>query len=236
VRTTRRERMRDATLREIKQVARAHLQEHGPAGISLRGIARSMGMTAPALYRYFGGLNDLLAAMIEDYTNEMCDAMEAARDALPADDVAHRLLVVTRTFRRWGLDHRPEFSLIFGAPMPGFSVPEEGGIHDAGTRCGGIFLGLLVALWRQQPFPLPPDDQVPPALGRQMTDFAVAWGAEEGEIPLGLLRLYVAGWVRLYGLVAMEIFGQVDFMLSDVEPLFEAELHDLAVMLGIKAM
>jgi AcrR family transcriptional regulator len=228
--------MRDATLREIKEVARAHLREHGPAGISLRGIARDIGMTAPALYRYFGGLDDLLAAMIADYTNEMCDAMEAARDALPAEEVAHRLVVVTRAFRHWGLGHRPEFSLVFGAPVPGFSVPEEGGVQAAGARCGGIFLGLLLALYRQRPFPIPADDQVPPELGRQLTDFATTWGAEEGEVPLGLLRLYVAAWVRLYGLVAMEIFGQVDFMFQDAEPLFEAELHDLAVMLGIKAM
>jgi hypothetical protein len=161
--------------------------------------------------------------------------MEAARDALPADDVAGRLVAVTWAFRRWGLDHRPEFSMVFGAPVPGLDLA-KGGVRHAGTRWGGIFLGLIVDLWRRQPFPIPADEEIPPALGRQLMDFAVAWGAEEGEIPLGLLRLYVAGWVRLYGLVAMEIFGQVDFMLHDVEPLFEAELHGLAVMLGIKTM
>lgn len=129
--TTRRERMRDATLLEIKEVAREHLRAHGPSGISLRGIARDLGMTAPALYRYYASLDDLLTAMIETYTNEICDAMEAARDAMPADDLGGRLVAVTRAFRRWSLDHRPEFAMVFGAPVPGYTEPEEGGVHQA---------------------------------------------------------------------------------------------------------
>jgi AcrR family transcriptional regulator len=80
--TTRRERLRDATLLEIKEIAREHLRAHGPAGISLRGIARDIGMTAPALYRCYSSLDDLLAAMTETYTHELSDTMEAARDAL----------------------------------------------------------------------------------------------------------------------------------------------------------
>jgi AcrR family transcriptional regulator len=80
--TTRRERLRDATLLEIKEIAREHLRAHGPAGISPRGIARDIGMTAPALYRCYSSLDDLLAAMTETYTHEVSDTMEAARDAL----------------------------------------------------------------------------------------------------------------------------------------------------------
>src|SRR5690349_21605931 len=125
VTTTRRERMRDATLQEIKEVAREHLRAHGPSGISLRAIARDIGMTAPALYRYYAGLDDLLAAMIETYIDEMCDAMEATRDGLPASDVGGRLVAVTRTFRAWAREHTPEFTMVFGAPLPGFSPPSD---------------------------------------------------------------------------------------------------------------
>lgn len=225
--TTRRERVRDATLREIKEAARAHLREHGPAGISLRGVARDIGMTAPALYRYFGGLDDLHAAMIEDYTNEISDAMEAARDALPPEDVGGRLIAVCRAFRRWALDHRPEFAMVFGAPVPGFSPPDECDL--ATDRFGGIFLALLAELWRRRPFPVPADDELPPALLSQL----VAFADRTPDTPVGVVRAYAAGWVRLYGLVTMEVFGRVAF-LADAEPLFEAELHDLGVMLGIK--
>jgi AcrR family transcriptional regulator len=232
---SRRERMRDATLQEIKEVAREHLRAHGPSGISLRGIARVIGMTAPALYRYFSGLDDLLAAMIETYTNEICDAMEAARDELPDDDIGGRLVAVTRTFRQWALEHRPEFTMVFGAPVPGFTRPEDaGGMDEAGARFGGIFFTLFAELWRRQPFPVPSDEEIPPVLRRELERFAASCGADEAGVPLGVIRMYAASWVRLYGMVAMEIFGQVEYLVEDAEPLFEAELADLARAVGLK--
>jgi AcrR family transcriptional regulator len=226
--------MRDATLLEIKQVAREHLRTHGPSGISLRGIARDIGMTAPALYRYYASLDDLLAAMIETYTNEMSDAMEAARDALPEEDLGGRLVAVTRAFRRWALDHAAEFTMVFGAPVPGFSEPEEGGVREAGGRLGGIFFTLFAELWRQRPFPVPAEEEIVPELRRQLRIFAAECGADEAGVPLGVIRLYASSWVRLYGLVTMEIFGHVHFLLEDAEPLFEAELTDLGRIIGLK--
>jgi AcrR family transcriptional regulator len=231
--TTRRERLRDATLLEIKEVAREHLRAHGPAGISLRGIARDIGMTAPALYRYYAGLDDLLAAMIETYTHELSDAMEAARDALPADDVGGRLVAVTRAFRWWALDHRPEFTMIYGAPVPGFSTPEEGGIREAGGRLAGVFFTLFAELWQRAPFPIPSDEEITPELRRQLEVFSAGCGPEVAGMPIGVIRLYAAAWVRLYGLVTMEIFGHVHYLMEDAEPFFEAELADLGRMIGL---
>ncbi|GLY90235.1 TetR/AcrR family transcriptional regulator [Actinoallomurus iriomotensis] len=232
--TTRRERMRDATLLEIKEVAREHLRVQGPSGISLRGIARDLGMTAPALYRYYASLDDLLAAMIETYTNEMCDAMEVARDALPADDLGGRLVAVTRAFRSWSLEHRAEFAMVFGAPVPGFTEPEEAGVQRAGGRLGAIFFALFFEIWRRQPFPVPPDEEIPPALRRQLRLFATACRGEDDDAPLGVIRLFAGSWVRLYGLVAIEVFGHMDFMIDDMNPLFEAELNDLAKTIELK--
>jgi AcrR family transcriptional regulator len=232
--TTRRERLRDATLLEIKEVARGHLRTHGPGGISLRGIARDIGMTAPALYRYYSSLDDLLAAMIETYTHEMSDAMEAARDALPAEDVGGRLVAVTRAFRSWALDHRPEFTMVYGAPVPGFSTQEEGGVREAGGRLGGVFFSLFAELWQRQPFPVPSDAEIAPKLRRQLEVFAAECGADVAGVPIGVVRLFTSAWVRLYGLVAMEIFGHVHFLLEDAEPFFEAELADLGRMIGLK--
>jgi AcrR family transcriptional regulator len=234
VTTTRRERLRDATLHEIKEAAREHLRAHGPSGISLRGIARDIGMTAPALYRYYASLDDLLEALIESYTNEISDAMEAARDALPADDLAGRLVAVTQAFRHWALGHKPEFTMVFGAPVPGFSRADEGGVRAAGGRFGRIFFVLLAELWRRQPFPVPADEEITPALRCQLLAFAASGGADEDDVPLGLIRLYAACWIRLYGLVTMEVFGHVRFLLQDAEPLFEAELADIGRILGIK--
>ena len=230
---TRRERLRDSTLTEIKEAARQHLRTEGPAGISLRGIARAIGMTAPALYRYYGGLGDLLAAMIDGYVNEVSDAMEAARDALPEDDIGGRLVAVTRTFRRWALDNRPEFGMVFGEPLPGYRPEPKGNPEAAGARFGGIFFALFVELWQRQPFPVPADEEIPEQLRSQLGSFAAMCGLEDTGLPLGVIRLYAGAWVRLYGLVTMEVFGHVSFLLDDPEALFEAELAELANTLGV---
>ncbi|MGH3375796.1 MAG: TetR/AcrR family transcriptional regulator [Actinoallomurus sp.] len=232
--TTRRERMRDATQQEIKEVAREHLRAHGPSGISLRGIARDIGMTAPALYRYYAGLDDLLSAMIETYTNEMCDAMEAARDTLPPDDIGGRLVAVTRAFRQWALAYTPEFTMVFGAPLPGLDHPDKDGVHESGERFGGIFFSLIAVLWQLQPFPVPAGEDIPPALRRQLEHFATECGADAAGLPIGVIRVYASAWIRLYGMVAMEIFGHVHFLVEDAEALFEAELADLSQAMGLE--
>ncbi|GAA4626452.1 TetR/AcrR family transcriptional regulator [Actinoallomurus vinaceus] len=232
--TTRRERMREATVREIQEAARRHLRAHGPSGISLRAIARDMGMTAPALYRYYASLDDLIAAMIEGYKGEIRETVEAARDTMPAEDLSGRLAEASRAFRHWALDHRPEFTMIFGAPLPGYEPPaKDGGPSPMGF--GAVFFTMLADLWERERFPVPADEDIPPALRDQLLHFAKACGLDRAGIPLGLIRLYAAAWVRLYGLVAMEAFGHVKFMLDDGAPLFEAELADMFTSLGLES-
>src|SRR5687768_13452672 len=116
----RRERVRERTLAEIKELARIQLVAGGPAGVSLRAIARDMGMTAAALYRYFPALDALVIELCTDLFDEVRTACEAARDALdPAADPVERLVVMARALRTWALAHRPEATLIFGPPVPG---------------------------------------------------------------------------------------------------------------------
>src|SRR3989442_2870030 len=110
-RPSRRARVRAATVREIKDAARRVLVASGPDGLALRAIARDMGMTAPALYRYFPSREELLTALVADLYHELTDAMETAGDALPAGDLPGRLTAVSRTFRQWSLDHPREFAL-----------------------------------------------------------------------------------------------------------------------------
>lgn len=229
--TTRRERMRDATSQEIREVARAQLRAHGVPGISLRAIAREMGMTAPALYRYYPGLGALVAAMKRSYKDEMRAALEAARDAVPADDVGGRLVAASRAFRRWALDHSAEFALVFGAPVPGIEEPPEAASEE-GADFGEVFFTLLAELWHRERFPVQADERIPQPLRERLADFVVRCGLDGYGLPLGVVRMFAGAWVRLYGLVAMEVFGHVHFMFDDGEALFEAELADLGRDLG----
>jgi len=226
---TRRERLREATLAEIKDVARRFLVSEGPSAISLRAIAREIGMTAPGLYRYFGSREDLVDDLVADFFQELCGEMEHARDAEAADDLAGRLLAVSRAFRAWAVAHPAEFGLVFGTPMPAMGVPPPDG-DDAGARFEGIFLELFVELWRRRPFPVPSAGEMDQSLLRQLRVFGDQTGA---GLPVGAVMMFVTCWIRLYGVVAMEVFGHLRFCLEDAQPMFEQALEELSGMLGI---
>jgi AcrR family transcriptional regulator len=229
---SRRERLRTATLGEIKDVARRLLVQEGPAGISLRAIAREMGMTAPALYRYYPNLEELVGGLCADLYDEASAALEHARDTCGSTDPAERLLTVSREFRRWSVAHPAEFGLMFASPMPGLSggkLDPQTPVDHAGMRFAGVFLGLFVELWRRAPFETTPADELPPALRWQLEAYVDATGL---HLPAGAAQLFLSCWIRLFGIVSMEVFGHLHFALTDVEPMFEAELASAARLLA----
>lgn len=225
--TSRRDRLREQTAGQIKEVARRQLVEHGPAGIALRAIAREMGMTAPGLYRYYSSLEDLVTALIVDCYAEVTAQMERARDAAPSEDLPSRLLAVSRAFRYWSVSHPAEFGLIFGAPMPGFARPPEGPAEEAGARFGQVFRDVFIQLWLHQPFPTPDPAELDPRLPAELQRIPA------GSLGSGELYVFVACWVRLYGAVAMEVFGQLRWAVEEGEALFETELRQLSLLLGM---
>src|SRR6266487_4929755 len=121
---TRRARQRAAAIEEIKALARRQLAEQGPGALSLRAIAREMGTAPSALYRYFPSHSDLVTVLCVEAYDSLAAALVAARDAVPAGDHGGRWLAVCHSFRRWSLDHRADFALIFGTPLPGYQAPE----------------------------------------------------------------------------------------------------------------
>jgi len=212
----RRARLRTATSAEIKDTGRRLLVTGGPAAVSLRAIAREMGMTAPAIYRYFASLDALVLAIVTDLFEELRAAVEATAaahaDAPPLDRVAH----MARGFRRWSLAHPAEFALMFGSPMPGVTPPCSPA-SEAGARFGETFFTVLGEHLAQHPLPAAPD-AVDPGLFRPYLE---TFG---DRFPLPVVYLFVASWTRLYGMVAMEVFGHLQWAMTDIEPLFEREL------------
>jgi AcrR family transcriptional regulator len=220
---TRRERLRTATVTEIKQAARRLLVAGGPTAISLRAIARDMGMTAPAIYRYFPSLDALVLELTEDLYEEMREHTQAAGDEVPESDPVRRLAVLSRAFRHWSLAHPGEFALMFGNPVPGVSAFEDGcnDLDHPGARFGRPFLEAMTTLWHAKPFPTPPLEVIIERVGPQLTPYQRMVGE---EIPLEVIYAYLSAWTRLYGMVAMEVFGHLQWALVSLEPLFELEL------------
>src|SRR3954449_3014255 len=143
---SRRDRVRADTVREIKDTARRILVEHGGEGFALRAIAREMGMTAPALYRYFDSRENLVAHVVADLYEELCAHLEAARGAADPATPPAQLLACSRAFRRWAIGHHQEFGLLFGSAGDGV-VPAHDQLHAdaespayaAARRFGEIF-------------------------------------------------------------------------------------------------
>jgi AcrR family transcriptional regulator len=234
---SRRERARADTLLEIKETARRLLVEQGPGGVALRAVAREMGMTAPALYRYFTSHEDLVQNLVVDLYDELSDYMEAARDAVEDATTARRLLATSRAFRTWATTHHAEFGLLFGSALenvvPGEEVlsRREGPIYEAGQRFGGICAALLAQLYLENPFPVPTEEDLSPELQAQLGTWCERLPV---PLPLGVTYVFLHCWIRLYGMVCMEIFGHLRFALDDAEPMFEAELRSLAERLGVE--
>ncbi len=227
---SRRERLRTATATEIKQLARQLLTSGGAPAISLRSIARDMGMTAPAIYRYFPSLNALVRELTEDLFDELRHEVERARDSQPGDPLT-QLLTMARAFRRWSLAHPAEFELVFGRPEPGVISFEEACDQPdhAAARFGEPFLTALHEVWLIRPFATPPAaviaEQLGPHLSAPIRSF-------KSDIPVEVIYTYISAWIRLYGLVAMEVFGHLRWAVTTVEPLFEMELASFASVLS----
>ncbi|MQA80195.1 MAG: TetR family transcriptional regulator [Streptosporangiales bacterium] len=227
---TRREAVRASTRHDILDAARRLLAQGGPANVTLRAVAHEVGMTAPALYRYFPRHESLLLELTDLVVGELGDDLERACLAEPPDDPAVQLMTAARTFRAWCTGHPREFQLAFGlAPAPeGDQVPPHCGTPNVRRMCG-YFFELFVAIWRRQPVPVDADDALAPVLREQMRAFLDQ--TDHPDAPLGLVKLFLEAWTRLYGLVALEIYGHLRFVLTDVDALFEAMLADYATAL-----
>jgi AcrR family transcriptional regulator len=240
--------MRAATMDEITATARRLLVEHGPDAASLRAIAREMGMTAPGLYRYYSSHEELLRHVIASIFRELAGDIRRAIDrealgpaaaavyrgtASPAEVREHltrKLVAACREFRRWGLGHKDEFSLLFGVPLPGF----DDGRFDVAQECAlefaGTFYALFMELWNSSRFPVPGPGEIDEGLLTQLSRLRATMRT---DVPDGVLLVFLRCWVLLYGAVAMEAFGHLHFALEDPAPMFEYTLADLARLAGL---
>ncbi|WP_020390105.1 WHG domain-containing protein [Kribbella catacumbae] len=228
---TRRDRQRAATVAEIKAAARKLLLEGGASAVGLRAVARELGLSAPALYRYFGSHEDLISALIADLYDELTDTLIALRDGDPEADLGGKLFLIAGGLRDWALAHPAEFGLLFGAPVPNPLAGDHDLTpgHQAAMRFGAVFKDLVAQVYRQQPFPHPSDE----ALGAEL----VAQLQQKSEffdgMPAGAVYLSLTYWTRLYGLICMEVFGQLHWALEDAGAYFQAQLFEIGEALGL---
>ncbi|MDX2161655.1 MAG: TetR/AcrR family transcriptional regulator [bacterium] len=201
----------DATKAQIKAVARAQMAALGTAGLSLRAIAREMDVTAPALYRYYPCLDDLITALIVDAFNHLADWLEAADEAIPArDDYRARLIAVCLAYRDWAFSHPTDFQLIYGNPIPGYDAPDDVTV-PAAVRTNVALTQVLVEAHRAGKYRLP--DVPLPETVRETADRIGAAYQLSGD----LVDAGIALWELVHGSVFLEMFGHTPPTVGDVQ-------------------
>ncbi|MEV1083248.1 TetR/AcrR family transcriptional regulator [Streptomyces sp. NPDC050211] len=209
----------------IKDEARRQLAAEGAAKLSLRAVARELGMASSALYRYFPSRDDLLTALIIDAYNSLGQSAEAAHEKVADTGPAQRWVTVCEAVRTWALGHPHEYALIYGSPVPGYTAPDD--TVPAASRVGHLFIGILRDAYQGLGLAKPPLPAELRAEAERMTaDLAP-------DLPPENVNVLVAAWAQLYGLVGFELFGQFNRVVEDRETFFRHAVGQLAHGVGL---
>jgi len=227
---TARERARAELTREIKEEARRQLATQGASGLSLRAVARELGMVSSALYRYFRSRDELLTALIIDAYDALGAAAEEASSGRPAADIRGRWRAVCTAIRSWALANPHEYALIYGSPVPGYQAPQTtvaSAIRVARVM-GGILAGAQAGTGRAAA--RRPVTPLPPQLARQVAIVAeaIAPGVDDGVLTRGLIA-----WTQLFGMISFELFGQFVGSLEPAGPFFGYTIERMADYIGL---
>ena len=225
--TTRRERLRAATIEEIKAAALSQIAEAGGPSLSLRGVARDIGMSPAGLYRYYDGRDALLTELIADAYNDLADAVEAAI-AASTGPPAVTFAEAARAYRRWAVAYPNRFLLIFGTPIPGYEAPIDGPTVEANRRMGQALFTAGISAWRG-------GSRVMPDIGRETTAAESELATLiDSEMPVILVPTMLGAWAHLHGLVTLEVLHQLDWLYGDdVETFFDGEMVRMLASLGV---
>ena len=226
---TRRERLHEATCQEIKAIAWEQIAAQGAASLSLRSIASQMGMTSPALYRYFASRDDLVTALIVDAFTSLGEALAAARDALPHEDHAGRYAATGFAYREWALAYPQRYALIFGTPISGYEAPLWV-TQPVAAQSLGVLIGVLEAAWNAGALHLPGEYiELTPAIQGQLRAWREQMGISASE---PVLCLALISWSRVHGLVSLELYRQFPPAITDFGALFNLEIQALERQAG----
>ena len=223
-----RARLRAEMTDEIKAIARRHLATEG-ANLSLRAVARDLGVVLSAIYRYFPSRDDLLTALILDAYTALGSAVAAAEGAVDRTDFAGRFLAVCHAVRDWALANPHEYALIYGSPVPGYAAPTD--TVAVATRAVTVLGGILEDAARAGL--LRHDDLLPPDVAGEIERVGETIAP---SVPLGALGRALGSWIQLFGFVSFEIFGQLNNAVELPGPLFDHQMRDQARYIGLPVL
>ena len=227
---TARERARAEITREILEAGRAHLARDGAAALSLRAIARDLGMVSSAVYRYVPNRDALLTLLIIDAYDAVGAAVERADGACARDDYVGRFLATCRAVRAWALEHPHEYALIYGSPVPGYAAPAD--TVPPATRVPAVLLAILFDMTADGRAPA--DAALDAGVLASMAPFRAFAGGQASD---DLLARGLSAWATLLGMVSLELFGHLHNVIEEDAAaradFFEHQMRRTADSLGL---
>jgi AcrR family transcriptional regulator len=216
-----RERYRAQVRQEVKEAALRQLAEAGPGGLSISAIGKQLGVSGPALYRYFASRDDLLTELVLDAYHDLANSLTAATSQLPHDNPRGRFEALARAYRHWALAEPHRYRLLFGPPLPGYEAHAQR-LVEASWAAMHLLLDVLREFG-------PGASKFSQPRAAELT----AWAQQriQGIDPSTALHAVLI-WSQLHGIVSLEIAGNFASMGIDADQLFEIQLTAIAATLG----
>ena len=224
---TTRDRLRAELTAEIADAARRQLAEVGAAALSLRAVAREVGMVSSAVYRYFPSRDDLLTRLIIDGYDAIGAAAEAADDE--STPPRQRWVAVGRAVRGWARAHPHEYALLYGSPVPGYAAPPD--TIPAATRVGLVLGGILRAAAEAGDLVAPPSPRPPDLVQPRAVEYL---GGDHPAIDDDVRARAVLAWSALFGAVTFELFGHLVGTVDDLDRWFDAMMDVQITAVGFR--
>jgi AcrR family transcriptional regulator len=237
---TARERARAELTLEIKEEARRQLAATGADALSLRAVAKELGMVSSALYRYYPSRDDLLTALIIDAYNALGAAAEhALAGPGPARE---RWIAACHAIRDWARSNPQEYALVYGSPVPGYRAPQA--TIGPASRVPLAFAGVVGEALAAGELAAPPDAlPVTGTLAGQAAALSAVLAESAGsaeppgapaDVPPDALVRAVIAWTQLYGMISFELFGQLVGSFEPADALFAYMVAQLAAFVGLR--
>jgi len=211
----------------IIELGRRQLVDRGAAGLSVRAIARELGMVSSAVYRYVSSRDELLTLLLVDAYSELADAVDRARESVD-DPWSDDVIAIARAARRWAVAHPARWALLYGSPVPGYHAPPERTVA-VGTRVVAAFFDAVAAGIATGDIRLT-NDVAPQPVSSDFERIRHEFGFPGDDHVLAKCFLL---WAGVLGAISLEVFGQYGAdTLTDPEAVFDAQLRLLVGVLS----
>lgn len=209
------------------ELGRRQLVDRGAAGLSVRAIARELGVVSSAVYRYVSSRDELLTLLLIDAYSDLADAVDRARETV-AEAWSDDVIAIARAARRWAVTHPAQWALLYGSPVPGYHAPAERTV-PAGTRVVGAIFDAVAAGIATGDIRLT-NDLAPQPMSSDFERIRHEFGFPGDDQVIAKCFLL---WAGVLGAISLEVFGQYGAdTLTDPAAVFDTQLRLLVDVLS----